>query len=82
MKQIKKVINKQILKDCIILQKYPNYVFNRATKELFRTNFGDYIKIKKDSSGRLRVKKKGESHYFCENELMKATDYGAKGGIV
>lgn len=59
----------------VILQKYPNFSFDRSSKKLFRGNFGSNVEIKKDVSGRLKVKKNGMTFMFSESELMKMTDY-------
>jgi len=61
----------------VILQKYPNFSFCRSSKKLFRGNFGSNVEIKKDDSGRFKVKKGGKPYYFCESELDRMTNYAA-----
>jgi hypothetical protein len=66
----------------ILLRDYHNYSFCRTTKRLFRSNFGGNIPIKKDDSGRFRIKKNAKPYLFTEDELMKLTDYAGRCGLV
>jgi len=68
----------QIKPNPIMLLKYHNFSFCRQSGRVFRSNFGSNVEIKKDASGRFKIKKNGEAYYFCHSELMRDTQYAAK----
>jgi hypothetical protein len=62
----------------IILREHPNYSFCRTSKKVYRSNFGSNVEIRKDSSGRFKLKKNSKPHLYSVDELIKLTDYAGR----
>ena len=68
-------------KEVVRLLHYCNHVFNRETKRLYKTSFGNYKEVI-PAEGIFTIKRRGEQHKFTEEELMKATQYMENVSIV